>query len=160
MKRLITGLAVAVLVALVPSAALADDLPCTVFGTDGDDIWTVVPNGDWVLISYDAVVCGGDGDDVIMGGAFQGTFYGGKGDDGVQSSRGATFYGGDGGDWMGDNLGSFYGGDGNDSVYRNAVEFYGGDGNDSVYKNYGEFYGGDGEDVVFSYQGGTFVQGD
>jgi hypothetical protein len=161
MNRLIAGLAVAALVALAPSAALADDRACTVFGTEGDDVWTVVPRGDWVLIPYDAVVCGGDGDDVIMQPYFQGTFYGGDGDDSMHYSKGATFYGGDGVDFVMELLGgTFYGGDGDDVVFKNYHgTVYGGDGADRVTHNYSTFYGEDGEDVVV-YDYGTFIQGD
>jgi Ca2+-binding RTX toxin-like protein len=167
-RRCRIALITVMLAALVPSAALADESDCTVFGTEGDDVWTVVEYLGRVLIDYDAVVCGGDGDDAIWGGAFQGTFYGGKGDDYLQYSKGATFYGGDGFDSVSENMGrgTFYGGDGRDYVYRNYGVFYGGDDDDVVYQNckflthYGEFHGGDGADVVLSDQGGIFVQGD
>ena len=100
--RLLLGGAIAgaVLAGPVPVVTAAD-LPCTVQGTPGDDIWEVagfdfgVPE-----IAGDAVVCGLGGNDTIYNNEvfpFSGTFYGGKGDDVVGLLTG-TFEGGPGTD--------------------------------------------------------------
>jgi hypothetical protein len=142
--------------ALTLTATLVTGLPasaapaaCTVFGTDGNDVFQAADH------PADAVICGGKGDDTIIG-TFRGTFLGGPGSDTVRRNKG-TFHGGAGGDHVRHNLGNgvFHGGPGNDSVSDNGGmvhphpgTFYGGDGHDTVLSNYGTFRGGPGRDRV------------
>jgi hypothetical protein len=141
------AIASAALLALPGAVALADDLECTVEGTQGDDDFRVgaaLNPGD-IVIEPDDIVCGGKGDDDLFGG-FTGTFYGGPGDDRVPDLKG-TFEGGPGDDKV--------------SIMREDAIFEGGPGDDGVGEvRSGTFLGGPGADEVGTlFLGATFEGG-
>ncbi len=143
---------------------------CTITGTRGDDVFGSIPLG--------AVACGFGGNDTVRSWVY-GTFYGGNGDDVVDTSNtngsesggvAGTFIGGSGSDRTANVLeqGVFIGGPGNDSVSTNssglgsvAGTFLGGAGNDAAetVTPGGTFVGGQGNDSVTFLYGGTFLGG-
>jgi hypothetical protein len=149
------------MLALPGAAALADDLECTVEGTQGDDDFRVGSAGAGeILIQADDIVCGGKGDDDVFGG-FTGTFYGGPGDDRVPGLRG-TFEGGPGDDKVSTQFSGFFeGGPGDDGVGEvRSGTFEGGPGADEVGTVFSgaTFVGGPGVDTVTT-NNGTFIPG-
>ena len=96
-----------------------------------------------------AVVNGGDGDDTVSGAG--GIFYGGAGDDSLNSAR--YLYGGDGNDTL--VSGNYQYGDAGDDSIAGGVYAYGGSGNDTL-SGGSYLYGEDGDDFV---SGGSVISG-
>ena len=153
------ALSLLLMAATVSTVSAADD--CTVFGTSGNDTFVIGPG----LLPSDSIICGGKGNDTLNDAGFtfvtfSGTFYGGQGDDNVDTfpNFAGTFVGGQGNDSMVslDN-GTFHGGQGDDRVgFLGGGWFDGGRGNDSVFEQRGGTYdGGPDSDVLEFDCGGT-----
>lgn len=114
------------------------EAPCTITGTDGDDL-IIGTDGDDVICAGagDDIVLGLDGDDIIRGGKGNDTIDGGKGDD--------VLGGGAGGDYL-------IGGEGDDIAHGATGEdlLDGGEGDDRL-------YGGSGDDAMLADAERTIV---
>jgi hypothetical protein len=116
-RLLRAGLVLAFSLALLADAAVAspplsdNGRPCTIVGTEGNDVLTGTPGED--------VVCGLDGDDTLRGGRGRDVLSGGLGND--------THYGEGASDWL-------YGGSGDDTLRGGTGndQFVGGPGVDLV----------------------------
>ncbi len=143
MRRTFVVLAVAAtgLVA-IPNAASADD-PCTIIGTEGNDVLSGTPGPD--------VVCALGGDDTIEGLGGDDILYGGPGRDLIRGGDGNDLVvGGDGRDTLIGNTGddTLVGQDGDDFLD-------GGQGDDTLYGAAGDdrMFGGSGSDLMIGGDG-------
>jgi Cadherin domain./Hemolysin-type calcium-binding repeat (2 copies). len=145
---------------------------------DGDDIIDLSAQGPGGIdYAKDVLVQGGNGNDIIIGGAGKDNLQGDGGNDIIFGWRGSdTINGGDGDDILyGDDLGFndisgddiLDGGTGNDILYggRGKDRLYGGGDNDLLYGGGGDdkLYGGAGDDVLYgdddSMSGNDLLEG-
>ncbi len=144
----LVALAVAALPAAVPAVAHAGTWdPCTINGTDGNDVIQGTPGNDVICaLGGNDVVYGNGGDDQILGGAGNDQLHGGDGADRIQGNTGNdTIWGDDNPAGTYDRLG---GGPDDDTLY-------GGTGSDDLDGSQGSdvLSGGDGVDYVdYSYR--------
>jgi hypothetical protein len=122
---------------------LSPDVPCTITGTNGDDVLVGGPGND--------VICGGPGDDVLIGGGGHDVLIGDEGND--------QLLGGDGNDLLlgGPGRDDLQGGNGNDNLQsgNGGGTLTGGDGSDAVFGGNGSdsMTGGNGNDGLFGENG-------
>jgi hypothetical protein len=122
---------------------LSPDAPCTITGTNGDDLLIGTPGDD--------VICGGPGDDMIFGGGGNDVLIGDAGND--------SLFGEDGNDLLlgGPGEDALDGGNGNDNLQgeEGRDTLSGGNGSDALFGGNGKdsLDGGNGNDALFGENG-------
>lgn len=167
---------IAALVAIGYPSVQAQQVECTITGTDGPDTLTGTDGNDVIcgLGGNDTIfggngndtIDGGDGDDILEGGNHDDTIYGGNGDDRIDGGNGTDFLSGDDGN---DELTGFHGDDtidgglGEDDVFGgNGNDIIdGGPGNDLIDggNNHDVIAGGEGNDDIDGFNGNDQIDG-
>ena len=139
------------------------DVECKLLGNDGNDTIQHLPmqlvwsgeNQGWVDSTKSALLYGGAGDDVIVGGAGNDRIYGGSGYYELNGGPGNDLIEGDGGRDV------INGGPGNDSLSGGfgLDRIMGGPGHDRIYALAPFNQGGSGHDVVFGDEGNDHIYG-